>query len=175
MLAWTVTKLLESDTGREYDTFLPISLIKVTREKSLKHCHFLMTLCLVLSACQPATPLSPAPLGQRQALEKLADAYNDLSRRLPTSPSGLTPQGKLKFIQDVFKKAGYDYGGTLKSLAQIPRESVNTYHKDMMELLFLPHQGVSRPDLKTLYSDEEIKNIEKITALLSQYTGDTVR
>ena len=137
----------------------------------MKYRYFLIALSMFLCACQPAAQ-PPAPLGDRQALEKLSSAYENLSERLPVAPAGLTPQGKLKFIKDVFKKAGYDYTNTLHGLAQTPREAVNPYHKDMMELLFLPQRGLNRQELKTLYSQEEVASIEKITALLAQTTED---
>lgn len=130
--------------------------------------YFVIALSAALLACQPAPTQPPAPLGERQALEKLADIYNELSQHLPVSPSGLTPKGKLKFVRDVFKKAGYDYDGTLQTLAQTAPQAVTAHHRDMMELLFMPHQGMEKKDLETLYNNEEIANIEKIAALLSQ-------
>ena len=140
----------------------------------MKYWYFLVALSIVLSACQPeAQP--PAPLGERQALEKLASTYETLSERLPVAPAGLTPQGKLKFVKDVFKNAGYDYTHTLHSLAQVPRQTVNSFHKDMMELLFLPHKGLNRQDFKTLYSDKEVASIEKINALMAQTTMDSTQ
>jgi hypothetical protein len=141
-----------------------------TGKTLLKQWYFVVLLGVISIACQP-TNQSPAPLGERQALEKLAGVYDRLSQRLPISPSGLTPQGKLKFVHDVFKKAGYDYNATLNALAQTPSQTVNSYHKDMTELLFMPHRGLSRQDMETLYSKEELENIDRVNAILSETTG----
>ena len=137
------------------------------KETTLKPWYFVVAMSVALYACQASTQ-PPAPLGERAALEKLANTYESLSQQLPASPAGLTPQGKLKFVQDVFKKAGYSYTGTLRALALTAPENLNANHKDMMELLFMPHHGLSRQDWKTLYSNEEIASIEKIDALLAQ-------
>lgn len=142
-------------------------------ELKLKTWFFAVVLCLTLPACQPTTNLPAAPLGDRQALENLAAAYKNLSEHLPVSPSGLTPQGKLKFVREVFKKAGYDYSGTLRALARTPQERLGAYHKDMADLISLPHQGLNEKDIETLYSKEEKASIEKIAALLANPTAST--
>jgi hypothetical protein len=121
----------------------------------------------MLAGCQNETR-PPAPLGERAALEQLASAYESLSEQLPVSPSGLTPNGKLKFIERVFKQAGFDLTATLQALAQVPPEALNTYHKDMMELLLLPAQGLSQEDTAALYTDEQIPSIVKIQALYAR-------
>jgi hypothetical protein len=107
----------------------------------------------------------PAPLGERAALEKLASAYDTVSEQLPIAPTGLTPQGKLRFVQQVFDQAGYDFSATLQALAQTPPGSLGTYHKDMMELVLLPDQGLSEQAAEQLYSAEQLASIKTIKAL----------
>lgn len=132
--------------------------------------HYIFELCLIfllswpLVSCQSHSQ-PPAPLGERQALEKLAKAYDDLSERLPVSPTGLTPEGKLAFVRKVFDRAGYDFTGTLYAFAQLRRDTLNNHHRDMMELLLLPSQGVKESDLAKLYSKAEFASIEKINHL----------
>jgi hypothetical protein len=110
----------------------------------------------------------PAPLGDRATLDKLASAYETLSGQLPVSPSGLTPQGKLKFVQKVFKLAGYDFNTTLQALAQTSPENLSPYHKDMMDLVLLPNQGLSEQATQDLYSASQLTSIKIITSLHSR-------
>lgn len=133
----------------------------------MKPWFYIIVLAAVLFACQDSN-LPPAPLGERAALEQLASAYDTLNAQMPTSPSDLTPKGKLKFVQTVFKQAGYDYTATLQNLAQIPLENTTTYHKDMMQLVLLPTQGLSDQDTKTLYDDIQLSSVIKIKALYQQ-------
>jgi hypothetical protein len=127
----------------------------------------LALLGFLLAGCQNES-LPPAPLGERAALEQLADAYESLSEQLPVSPSGLTPSGKLKFVEAVFKQAGYDFTATVQALAQVPPETLNTYHKDMMELVLLPNQGLSHEGTVSLYTHKQLPNIVKIKALYAR-------
>ncbi len=131
------------------------------REFLLKNWFFIIALSAGLVACQ-ADHRPSAPLGERVALDKLASAYETLSEQLPVAPSGLTPQGKLKFVQEVFKRAGYDFSTTLQALAQTPSEGLNTYHKDMMELVLLPSQGLSEEAEEDLYDAAQLASIRKI-------------
>lgn len=119
------------------------------------------------SGCQNNTP-PPAPLGKQEVLQQLADAYKAIEENLPVAPGGLTPKGKRKFVEDTFKQAGYDFSKTLQALSNTPKENINPYHKDMMELLFLPQRGLSRADFKLIYSESEIDNIRKIESLFVQ-------
>jgi hypothetical protein len=128
---------------------------------------YLFTMGIGLSGCH-ADHGPPAPLGERAALEKLASTYEQLSGQLPVSPTGLTPQGKLKFVQQVFKQAGYDFNATLQALAQTPPESLSSYHKDMMELVLLPNQGLSEQATQDLYSAAQLTSIKTIKTLYAR-------
>ena len=120
-----------------------------------------------LTACE-SDRRSPAPLGERAALENLATAYETLSEQLPVSPSGLTPQGKLKFVQAVFKQAGYDFTATLQALAQTPPENISSYHQDMMELVLLPNQGLNDQAMEDLYNATQLGSIKVIRTLYTR-------
>jgi hypothetical protein len=122
----------------------------------------ILLLVLWLAGCQDEPKLGPAPLDTRQTLEQLAGAYNDLAQQIPTSPSGLRPKGRKKFVEDVFKTAGFDYLLTLQALAKVPKERFTQYHTDMMELLFLPHRGLANAQKEELYSKEELTAIVAI-------------
>ncbi len=129
--------------------------------------YFFMLIAIALTACQSDTRPA-APLDDRAALEQLANAYDSLRDQLPVSPAGLTPEGKLKFVEQVFQQAGYDYGKTLQEAAQVAPQNLTDYHRDMMQLLLLPNQGLSEADGKTLYNESQYANIEKVNRLHTQ-------
>lgn len=133
----------------------------------MKSRYIVLAFIVFFSGCQNNAP-SAAPLGKKEVLQQLADAYKNIEEKLPVAAGGLTPKGKRKFVEDVFKQAGYDFAKTLQALSNIPQGNINTYHKDMMELLFLPQRGLSRADFKRLYSEPELDAIHKIESLFSQ-------
>ncbi|NOY63685.1 MAG: hypothetical protein GXP10_11160, partial [Gammaproteobacteria bacterium] len=106
-----------------------------------------------------------APLGQQAVLEKLAESYVTVSEQLPSSPNMLSPTSKKMFVEQVFSHAGYDYSLTLQALADASFDPSNQSHKDLVELLFLPHTGKAPAALSDIYSASEVIAIEKITAL----------
>jgi len=116
----------------------------------------------LLVACTQEKHFGPAPLGNKAALEKLADAYRKMSRNLPVSPPGLTPAGRRKFLEQTFYEAGYDYSATLIALSKVTRADVNQYHKDLKQLLFLPHYDNRLKQLSEIYSKDEIAAINAI-------------
>jgi hypothetical protein len=118
---------------------------------------------LLLCACGGDDALPPAPPGERAVLEQLAESYEQVSDQLPTRPSSLTPDARHKFVTEVFRKAGYDYSRTLIALGE-SYQPADVLHRDLMELVFLPVNGLPPGGLGELYSDEEIVAIGKIKA-----------
>ena len=108
-----------------------------------------------LYACSQSAPTVAAPLGEIQTLEKLASSYRNMAKQLSVAPSSLIPKGKRKFVEQVFSDIGYSYSATLLALAKVPIQEVNQHHRDMKELLFLPHAGLIQQDKLALYSTEE--------------------
>lgn len=129
--------------------------------------YFFLLITIALTACQN-NPRPPAPLDDRATLEKLANAYDSLRDQLPVSPSGLTPEGKLRFVEQVFQQAGFDYGKTLQDASQVSPQNITDHHRDMMRLLLLPNQGLSEENSKTLYNESQYANIEKVNRLYTQ-------
>jgi hypothetical protein len=125
---------------------------------------FLIAILAILSvsACDTRKPGDAAPLNDTNALEKLAAAYQEISDQLPVSPVKLPPKARLKFVGDVFEKAGYGYRETLTSLAEVHREEITKLHRDMLELLFMPHYRMQHEALSEIYSENEIQAINKI-------------
>ena len=125
---------------------------------------FLMVILAILSvsACDTRKSGDPAPLNDTPALEKLAEAYKEISDQLPVSPVNLPPKARLKFVEDVFEKAGYGYKETLASLANVQKEEITKLHRDMLELAFMPHYRMKYDALSEIYSENEILAIDKI-------------
>ena len=125
----------------------------------------LMVSLLVLSACDNGTP-KPAPIGDHAALEQLADAYRTVAQQYSVQPASMRPAGKKKFIEGVFTAAGYSFSATLKAFANQDLDATNQDHRDLAELLMLPHKGLADSDMMTLYSTEELAAIRSIQSSL---------
>jgi len=125
-----------------------------------------LSLTIYLVGCQPTKPAGFAPLNSQDVLQKLANAYKKQAEPLPMNPLTLTPTQRKKFVKIVFSEAGYDYTSTLIHLAEIDPSSVNQLHKDMRDLLFLPHYGVNFQEVKSIYTEQERTAIDKIKKLM---------
>ena len=128
---------------------------------------FLLSVTVALSsvACSDKTgELPAAPAGDKSTLEKLADAYRIQAERLPTSPVNMHPDARMKFIQSVFSQAGYNYHKTLLDLADTEPTQLSQNHRDLGELLRLPHYALAADIKKQLYTADQLKAIEKIEA-----------
>ena len=115
----------------------------------------------MLAGCAQQQPGVAAPLNNLQALEKLASAYEAVSEQIPVSPASLAPKARKKFVIQVFENAGYNYHETLKEISKIKTEEITKLHRDLLELLFMPHHGLSADDMKLIYSEEELVVINK--------------
>lgn len=116
-------------------------------------------------ACGQQKSLISAPLGDRLALEKLAEAYQEIRSGIAINPTQMRPEGKRKFIELVFERAGFNYYLTLLALAKLKKTEINQYHKDLKQLAFLPHTGLLSTQLKDLYAERELKAIVLITSV----------
>jgi len=123
----------------------------------------LLAVLLFLHGCNnSAQHHAAAPLGEITALQALEKAYNAALNGLPTGPAKLKPSVRRKFVEQVFQDAGYNYSATLLALADIPLDAINQHHKDMKELLFLPHHALAFEDVKAIYTKEEQNAISTI-------------
>ena len=127
------------------------------------HACFLLGI-FFLSGCSSSQQqqLPAAPLNDKEALEKLASSYETVSDTIPVNPVNIRPTARKKFVEQVFSEAGYNYSATLHALAKVQPKSITQYHKDIKQLLFLPHYKVNFDKIKDIYSEEEIKSIETI-------------
>ncbi len=109
----------------------------------------------------------PAPVGQRAALEKLAQEYERIAAELPISPRQLPPKQRKVFLEQVFAASGYSYSATLHSAAEGGWDKGNEHAKDLAQLLILPHSSL-RPEqsLSGVYSEQEEADLLKLEALL---------
>lgn len=124
----------------------------------------LLIVALVISmlACGEKKANIPAPLDDIATLEKLAAAYKEVSEQIPVSPVKLAPLARRKFVEQVFTTAGFGYSETLMSLSEVKRENITKSHRDLKELLFLPHHGLQQQSMKEIYSEKELLLISKI-------------
>ena len=122
----------------------------------------LAALILGITACEKEQIHDPAPLNDIPTLEKLATAYNEISQQFPVSPSNLAPGARRKFVEQVFATAGFGYKETLASLSEVKKGDITKLHRDMRELLFLPHYGLPKEALTGIYSERELAFIAKI-------------
>ncbi len=122
----------------------------------------LTALFVLVTACNQQNPIEAAPLGEKYALENLAESYRKLSDRYPVAPMSLPPKAKYDFVEQVFANAGYNYSNTLLELSRINPQEVTQWHKDIKQLLLLPKAGLSDEDSKTMYSESERRAIKAI-------------
>ena len=133
--------------------------------KVLFHLTLLLLLALLIVACEQKKPGTAAPLNDIATLEKLAKAYKEVSDQFPVSPVNLAPNVRRKFVEQVFFSAGFGYSETLTSLSQVQKENITKLHRDMQELLFMPHYRLQADAMKDIYSEQELFAISKIETL----------
>lgn len=142
------------------ETHLPHS------QQTTRHTVYLALLVVILlsaaAACTNTGSYGAAPLGDKATLEKLADAYRNISDNLPVTPTNLSPADRRKFLGQVFNRAGYDYPSTLLALAKVQTPQVNQNHKDLKQLLYLPHFDKRLEALSEIYQPDEIAAITAI-------------
>jgi len=116
----------------------------------------MITITICISAgCNSKSITVAAPLDDRATLEKLALAYQKQAESIPVSPTQLAPPQRKRFVEQVFNEAGFSYAMTLQDLARINPATIDQLHKDMKDLLFLPHYGVKFEEVKSIYSAQE--------------------
>ena len=141
----------------------------IKQPKKVLHFSLLCAVFVLLafvSGCSKNSELPPAPIGDIRTLEKLADSYNSVAEGFPMNVQVLPPRQKREFVTQVFSKTGYDYNATLFAMASSSLDPQNKNQKDLAELLLLPTTGLIDEDVEDLYSDDEIKAINKIKASL---------
>ena len=138
-----------------------VTNVQITRDAIRSRCLIIIAL-LFISACGEKDLLNAAPLGDTATLEKLAEAYRAESNNLPATPTALTPAGRRDFLNRLFKTAGFSYSKTLIKLAEIEKNTITKNHRDLKQLLYLPHYDKRIDDLTKIYSQQEIVAINKI-------------
>ena len=127
---------------------------------------WLIVLALILPiivACEQKKAGTAAPLNDIATLEKLAQAYKEVAEQFPVNPVNLAPNVRRKFVEQVFSSAGFGYSETLTSLSLVKKENITKLHRDMQELLFMPHYRLQQDSMKDIYTEQELLTIQKIT------------
>ena len=119
-----------------------------------------LLLAATLTACGNET--LPAAAGDHAVLEQLAQAYRQVGDHYPMQPQAMSPEGRRKFLDQVFRQAGYSYSASLLALANGPADSTDQDQRDLSELLLLPAKGLSDNQLGKSYSDEEQAAVKRL-------------
>lgn len=117
---------------------------------------------LIISCSNADDEYPAATPGDLKTLERLADAYRQLSNQLEAPPLQLRPQVRKKFLVRVFNKVGYSYHKTLIELGNSDVSIISKNHRDLAQLLRLPHYGQADSVKSELYSDAELAAINKM-------------
>lgn len=121
---------------------------------------------VLLAACGKSA-LPAAPLGDYAVLERLAEAYEQTLQEVPTAPRTMRPAGRLMFVEQVFRGAGYDYAATLAALAE-GLDAGNKDQRDLAELVSLPFGGLSDAALGEIFSGERLRHARQLRQRLKQ-------
>ena len=112
-------------------------------------------------------PGKPVPIGDKAALQHLADEYTKLSQDVPLSPMRLPPGKRKDFVVKVFAASGYSYKSTLDAVAAGGWDVNDQNARDLVELLFMPHAEIDPSQgLEGVYSDQEMADVRKIQKML---------
>ena len=122
----------------------------------------------MLTACSTADePGQPVPIGDKAALQHLADEYTKLAQDVPVSPMRLPPDKRKDFVVKVFAASGYSYSSTLHRMAAGGWDAHDQNAKDLVELLFMPHTNISPSQgLEGVYSAQEMADVRKVQRML---------
>lgn len=132
----------------------------------------LVVVIALFSGCGDKPAATQAvPLGDKAALEQLADSWEGLSeKRLAASPASLPGDERKRFLEQVFADAGYNYTATLKEMAVQGIDKGNNEQIDLAELVLLPHrtQRGTPMDPADIYSIEELQAVAAIERSLNK-------
>jgi len=123
---------------------------------------FIFCLSVLLSCTKSDDQYPAATPGDITALEKLAESYRQQSQRLEASPINLRPAARKKFLVHVFNDIGLSYHKSLIELGNTDVNVVSKNHRDLAQLLRLPHYGQAESMKRELYNDAELAAINKM-------------
>jgi hypothetical protein len=128
----------------------------------------LLLLGLVVAACStPDEPGKPVPIGDKAALQRLADEYTKLAQGVPVSPMRLSPAKRKDFVVKVFAASGYSYSSTLHRMAAGGWDVNDQNAKDLVDLLFMPHTNIDPSQgLEGVYSKQEMADVRKVQKMM---------
>jgi len=134
------------------------------QRSSAKNVFYTACVALVFSALLACgnEPQQAAPAGDHAVLEQLANAYRKVSEQYPVQPQAMPPEGRRKFLDQVFAQAGYNYSATLFASANPTTVTAGKDRHDLMDLLLLPTKGLSDEALAKLYPADELVAVQTI-------------
>ncbi len=126
---------------------------------------------VLLTACSTENKeLVIVPLGDKSALQRLADSWDDISEaKVNVSPSSLPGDKRRQFLDEVFAEAGFDYTETLHHMATKGIDIENKLHKDLAELILMPHRNQRGQPLAPadIYSMDELKDVAALERMFN--------
>jgi hypothetical protein len=122
----------------------------------------------MLAACSTADkPGKPVPVGDKAALQRLANEYAKLAQNVPVSPMRLPPDKRKDFVVEVFAGSGYSYSSTLHRMAAGGWDANDQNTKDLVDLLFMTHTNIGPSQgMEGVYSDQELADVRKIQRMM---------
>jgi hypothetical protein len=123
---------------------------------------------VMLAACSTADePGKPVPIGDKAALQHLANEFTKLAQNVPVSPMRLPPAKRKDFVVKVFAESGYSYSSTLHELAAGGWDVNDQNAKDLVDLIFMPHTNISPSQgLEGVYTDQELADVRKVQRMM---------
>jgi hypothetical protein len=103
--------------------------------------------------------------GNHAVLEQLAEAYRKVGEQYPVQPQAMPPEGRKKFVNQVFAQAGYSYSASLIALANVGADGAKPDRRDLAELLLLPTKGLSDKALTKVYSEDELAAVKRLQTI----------
>ena len=132
------------------------------KKKKVKLILAAIMICNLLLLLVSCSNNKPAPLDS----ELFGNIAESMQRVIKTKGYSIplnSEQAKVA-LEEAFKKNGYSYSATLHKVAT---DGFSMLEMQMVGVLLLPGNDVY-PDLKKIYSDQELKDVEKIYKMMSE-------
>ena len=122
----------------------------------MKFVPFCFCALLFLSGCGGGNPI---PFNEQAFEPVIKDWIKVGAKKGYKMP--MTPQQQVETLREAFDKNGYSLSATLHKLSEDGFSPLD-FDMKIAGLLMIPSQELNEEELKTLYTDQELEDIEKI-------------